>query len=61
MEIQALATAYAFTAAQLGVFRKQWELDAIIRTKRGSLYHTLESFLNGLHEKPRLSIGFKAA
>jgi hypothetical protein len=61
MEIQALANTYAFTAAQLGVFRKQWELDAIIRTKRGSLYHTLESFLNGLHEKPRLSIGFKAA
>ena len=60
-EIQTLANIYAFTAAQLGVFRKQWELDAIIRTKRDSLFHTLESFLQGLNEKPRKGIGSKAA
>ena len=62
-EVQArhLAETYTFTAAHLGVFRKQWELNAIIRMKSEPLYQALEAFLQSLHHNPRNSIGFIAA
>ena len=62
-EVQAkhLSENHAFTAAHLGVFRKQWELNAIIRMKRNGLYESLIEFLQGLNEKPRQVIGFIAA
>jgi hypothetical protein len=62
-EVQAkhLSENHAFTAAHLGVFRKQWELNAIIRMKRNGLYESLIEFLHGLNEKPRQVIGFIAA
>jgi SpoVK/Ycf46/Vps4 family AAA+-type ATPase len=62
-EVQAkhLAENFTFTAAELGVFRKQWELNAIIRMKCGTLYHALDDFLQALNQKTRQSIGFVAA
>lgn len=60
-ESKRIAETNTFTAAQLGVFRKQWELDGIIRTKRGSLNTALEGFLQALNDKPRRAIGFVAA
>ncbi len=62
-EVQAkhLAENFTFTAAELGVFRKQWELNAIIRMKCGTLYHALDDFLQALNQKNRQSIGFVAA
>lgn len=60
-QVHILSETYAFTAALLGVFRKQWELDGIIRAKRGTLFPALERYLQGLNEKTRLPIGFKAA
>ena len=62
-EVQArhLAETYTFTAAHLGVFRKQWELNGIIRMKSEPLYQALEAFLQLLHDNPRNSIGFIAA
>jgi len=39
---------YEFTAAQLGVFKKQWELKAIIKENRGKQVDNLEECLKSL-------------
>ena len=59
-EAKRLAEMYTFTAAQLGVFRKQWELNSIIKATQGSFQDALEAYLQPLCEKPRQRIGFAA-
>jgi len=61
VDAKRIAENYAFTAAQLGVFRKQWELETIIRLRREKLEVALENFLKGINQKPRHAIGFVAA
>jgi hypothetical protein len=59
-EAKRLAEMYTFTAAQLGVFRKQWELNIIIKVSQESLQGALESYLQTLSGKTRKQIGFAA-
>jgi SpoVK/Ycf46/Vps4 family AAA+-type ATPase len=55
-----LAASYSFTAAQLGVFRKQWELNSIVKVRKGTLLEELEVFLQPMAGKSRKRIGFAA-
>ena len=60
LDAKRLSEAYTFTAAQLGVFRKQWELNCIIKAYQGQLQDALETYLQSLAGKPRQKIGFAA-
>jgi hypothetical protein len=60
LDSKRLSEAYTFTAAQLGVFRKQWELNCIIKAYQGQLQDALETYLQSLAGKPRQKIGFAA-
>jgi hypothetical protein len=55
-----LSLNYEFTAAQLGVFQKQWELKSIIKEIRGSQVEALEQFLASLNSTYKRRIGFVA-
>ena len=55
-----LAESYSFTAAQLGVFRKQWELNCIVKVCKGTLLEELEVFPQPMAGKARKRIGFAA-
>jgi hypothetical protein len=57
-ESKRLAETYTFTAAQLGVFRKQWELKCIIKECQGSQLDALEVFLMSLKGQLKRPIGF---
>jgi hypothetical protein len=58
IEAKKLAESYSFTAAQLGVFRKQWELNGIIKSSKLPLLEALETYLQSLSGKPIKRIGF---
>jgi hypothetical protein len=60
VDAKRLADTYTFTAAQLGVFRKQWELNSIVKVSKGSLLEELEVFLQPMSGKARKRIGFAA-
>jgi len=59
-ESKRIAESYTFTAAQLGVFRKQWELNSIIKECKSTLLEALEGYLLSLSGKPKQRIGFAA-
>ena len=59
-EAMRLAETYTFTAAQLGVFRKQWELKCIIKECHGTQLEALAVYLHSLKGKPKRPIGFAA-
>jgi SpoVK/Ycf46/Vps4 family AAA+-type ATPase len=59
-EAQRLSANFTFTGAQLGVFKKQWELRKIVKDRKESEYEALESYLKSLQKKVDRKIGFAA-
>jgi hypothetical protein len=54
-----LAEAYTFTAAELGKFKKQWELQKITGMQQGKIETNLADFLQKSSQKAKYSsIGY---
>jgi hypothetical protein len=59
-EANRLAQSYVFTAAHLDVFRRQWDLNRIIKECKKPQIEALEAYLQSLSVKRKRPIGFVA-
>ena len=59
-EAQRMSEQFSFTAAQLGVFIKQWELKKLVKECKVSETEALRVYLTSLQKAKKNSIGFAA-